>query len=213
METFLFFWGRGLIASADHSNGIERTVVGFAPIALFLLVLYFLWRRQFHSPSPQAEQQPTASWRGVILITIAFALIVLAIFFRGSSDASSSTDKEQVVAAIRSMYMAAMTDDLDKWHAVAAPDFYAFDNGKKFEGDALMDLIKKLHAAGRIYRWHVTEPDVHVAGTVAWITYLNRGSVQDASGTKNATWLESATLHRQEDGWRIQFFHSTRVPE
>jgi hypothetical protein len=49
-------------------------------------------------------------------------------------------------------------------------------------------------------------------GDVAWITYVNEGSVKDASATKNVTWLESAFLRKENQNWRIEFFHSTRVP-
>jgi hypothetical protein len=34
----------------------------------------------------------------------------------------------------------------------------------------------------------------------------------DGSGTKNVTWLESAFLRKENNSWRIEFFHSTRVP-
>ena len=66
--------------------------------------------------------------------------------------------------------------------------------GKRFDGDALMELIKTAHAAGKVYVWNVTEPEVHIEGDIAWITYVNRGSIQDASGTKSMNWLESAVL-------------------
>ena len=37
----------------------------------------------------------------------------------------------QVVETMRTMYAAAATDDLAKFHTVAAPDFYAFDGGTR----------------------------------------------------------------------------------
>jgi ketosteroid isomerase-like protein len=113
---------------------------------------------------------------------------------------------------MKSMYVAATNDDLAQFHTVAAPDFYAFDGGKRFSGDALMELIKTAHAAGKMYVWRVTEPEVHIEGDMAWITYTNHGSIRDASGTKPMRWLESAVLGKQNGGWRIRFFHSTRVP-
>ena len=124
----------------------------------------------------------------------------------------STTDEAKVIEAIRSMYVAATNDDLAKFHSVVSTDFYAFDLGKRFTGDELMELIRKAHAAGKIYVWQVTEPEVHIDGTTAWITYINRGSVQDATGTKNLSWLESAFLRKDKENWRIHFFHSTRVP-
>jgi ketosteroid isomerase-like protein len=125
---------------------------------------------------------------------------------------TSVLDQERVVDAMRTMYVAATNDDLALFHSVAAPGFYAYDLGKRFKGDELMALIRSRHEAGVVYVWRVTEPEVHIDGDTAWITYVNRGSITDASGAKEVTWLESAVLQKEKDGWRIQFFHSTRVP-
>lgn len=121
-------------------------------------------------------------------------------------------DEEQVVDAMRTMYVAVTNDDLALFHSVAAPGFYSYDAGKRFTGDELMALIKSRHEAGVVYVWRVTEPEVHVDGNTAWITYVNRGSVTDAAGAKDVTWLESAVLRKEGGTWRIQFFHSTRAP-
>ncbi|HTF71962.1 MAG TPA: hypothetical protein VK638_55775 [Edaphobacter sp.] len=75
-----------------------------------------------------------------------------------------------------------------------------------------MTLIKAQHAAGKRYEWNVTEPDVHISGKTAWIAYVNKGSINDASGTVNQNWLESAFLEKQAGLWKIVFMHSTRVP-
>ncbi len=126
--------------------------------------------------------------------------------------AEPTADEEAVVQAIRLMYVAATNDDTAQLRAVTAPDFYLFDLGKKMTGDELMALIKSTHAAGRTIVWNVTEPRVRIEGKVAWITYLNRGYAQDAAGRKDLSWLESAVLLKELGTWRIQFFHSTRVP-
>jgi ketosteroid isomerase-like protein len=124
----------------------------------------------------------------------------------------SAPDQIQVTETVRSMFAAAAADDLAKFRAVTTPDFYAFDAGGRFTGDALMDLIKTAHAAGKVYVWTVNEPEVHIYGDIAWIAYVNRGSIKDASGTKDVTWLESAVLQKEKGMWRIHFFHSTRAP-
>jgi quercetin dioxygenase-like cupin family protein len=121
-------------------------------------------------------------------------------------------DQEQVVDAMRTMYVAATTDDLTLFRSVAAPRFYAYDLGKRFTGDELMALIRSRHEAGVVYVWRVTDPEVHIDGNSAWITYVNRGSITDAAGAKDVTWLESAVLRKESGVWRILFFHSTRVP-
>jgi ketosteroid isomerase-like protein len=126
--------------------------------------------------------------------------------------ATTASEERKITDALVTMYAAATTDDLAKFHTVAAADFYAFDNGERFVGDELMQLIRALHASGAVYEWHVTEPQVHISGNTAWITYVNRGSVQNASGKKDMTWLESAFLRKESGSWRIVFFHSTRAP-
>jgi SnoaL-like domain len=129
-----------------------------------------------------------------------------------SACSSTPADRDQVVEVMRTMYAAATADDLAKFHTVAVPDFYAFDGGTRYDGDALMNMIKTFHDRGIVFVWSVTQPHVESDCHLAWITFVNRGSKRDASGTKNLSWLESAVLQKQSGAWRIRFFHSTRVP-
>lgn len=167
-----------------------------------------------------ARAHPQQHLHGVSVIRpIASGVLFCLVSLQGHAPSSLPTirpapgaDKVQIIEAIRTMYRALTRDDLVLFHTVAAADFYAFDVGKRFTGDALMELIKSLHAAGKLYAWSVTEPEVHLEGDTAWITYTNRGSVQSASGTQSLAWLESAVLRKEKAGWRIHFLHSTRVP-
>ena len=145
---------------------------------------------------------------------IGTALLLTSTIGAAASDQStaSTNDEVQVTEAVRSMFAALSAEDIPKLRAIIAPDFYAFEAGGRITGDALIDLMKKAHAAGKVYVWTVNEPEVHIAGTMAWVTYINRGSIKDVSETKNVSWLESAVLRKEKDNWRIQFFHSTRVP-
>lgn len=142
---------------------------------------------------------------------IVFALL-LALQVHAAPATSRGADEAAVIATMQAMFVAATNDDLPKFHAIAAGNFYAYDVGKRFDGDALMQLIKSAHAAGKVYVWRVTQPQVQVHGDMAWITYVNEGSVQDAAGKKDVTWLESAVLKKDKSKWRIEFLHSTRVP-
>jgi hypothetical protein len=127
--------------------------------------------------------------------------------------AAASDEEAQVVQALQTMYAAATTDDLAGFHSVAASDFYAYDGGKRFNGDAIMTMVKGLHAAGNVYVWKVTDPEVHITCGLAWVTYVNQGSLQNASGQTNLTWLESAILQKEKAQWRVRFMQSTRVPQ
>jgi hypothetical protein len=149
---------------------------------------------------------------------IALATLVLALMF--SANASSAraqqklitADQKQIVDTVSTVFAAALKDDVAKFDSVIASDFYMFDGGARFNGDAIMALIKAQHAAGKRYEWNVTEPDVHIRGNTAWVAYVNKGSITDVSGTVNQQWLESAFLQKQAGIWKIVFMHSTRVP-
>jgi hypothetical protein len=119
----------------------------------------------------------------------------------------------KVVDAMKAMYAAATVDDLAGFQAVTTPDFYAFDGGVEFKGHSLMDLVKVTHARGKRYVWAVTEPKVRVTCDSAWVTYRNVGSIDDETGHHPLQWWESANLKREAGVWRIQFLHSTRIPD
>lgn len=153
------------------------------------------------------------TWMGKLM-----ALVCTALLGSGYANADEAAcapmpaSQQQVADVLRQMYAAAQKDDLALFQTLATPDFYAFDGGGRFTGEALMGMVKKLHAQGAKFEWTVPDPDVHVICNVAWVTYTNKGSVETAGKKVQAEWLESAFLQYSEDRWRIQFFHSSPVP-
>jgi hypothetical protein len=154
--------------------------------------------------------------RHLLPINLACALVTSALLVQQAiakpACAPAGTAEDQVVRAIRTMFEAARTDDMTKFNSVAEPEFYAYDGGKLFQGSALMDYIQQAHAAGKVFEWNLTEAKVHVSCDVAWVTYINKGAVQDSSGRQDLTWLESAILDYRGGHWLIHFLHSTRAP-
>lgn len=151
-------------------------------------------------------------------LCITLTTVVFTVFFStnartvGGEQRLLTLEQTQIVNTVSTIFTAARTDDVAKFDAVVAPDFYIFDGGARFDGDAIMALLKAQHAAGKRYQWNVTEPDVHISANTAWIAYVNQGSISDASGTMSQKWLESAFLEKREGVWKIVFMHSTRVP-
>jgi ketosteroid isomerase-like protein len=129
-----------------------------------------------------------------------------------SAQQKLTVEQMQIVDTVSTLFAAARADDLAKFDSVITSDFYIFDGGTRFNGNSIMAFIKAQHLAGKRYEWNVTEPDVHISGKTAWIAYINKGSITDASGTTNQRWLESAFLQEQAGTWKIVFLHSTRVP-
>ena len=138
--------------------------------------------------------------------------LLLTIMTLLAGNINAETQEQEVINAVSTIFAAALTDDTAKFDSVIAPDFYIFDGGARFNGDTIIAFIKAQHAAGKHYEWNVTEPDVHINGDTAWVAYVNKGSITDASGTTKQNWLESAFLEKQAGNWKIVFMHSTRVP-
>lgn len=116
---------------------------------------------------------------------------------------------QDAVQTIVRFFDAARTDDLEGFHRTTAPGFYAYDTGKRYDGDALFEMIKAAHARGLEAQWSVTEPKATLVCDSALVTYVNRGALGDASGMKPTVWLESAWLRYRNGAWRLAFLHST----
>ena len=144
------------------------------------------------------------------LVTRVLLGVATASAIAGSSAAAPpGSESVRVVSAITAMYAALQTDNLSEYRKIVSPDFYAFDQGRRFDGDALAKKIQSLHASGYAFKWTVTQPDVHVLGDVAWVTYVNGGSIRNQSGESRMTWQDSTVLERRDGQWRVRFLHSS----
>jgi hypothetical protein len=149
--------------------------------------------------------------RKTLAITVIAPMIVFSSGAFGKAPQPSSGEQQAIVDVVSTLFAAAHDDDLAKFNSVIAPGFYMVDNGARFDGDAIMTLMRNLHSAGKRFEWHVTEPDVHIEGGMAWIAYVNRGSITTGSVTSDQQWLESAILRKQSARWKIVFISSARA--
>lgn len=153
-----------------------------------------------------------ASQRFVLLVLLGLEVCVAEAGTAKRPCAPIANAQSEVVGIIKQMFVAARADDLTALVAITTPDFYAYDGGKRFTAQSLMDFITKLHAAGKHYEWNVTNPETHITCNVAWVTYVNQGFIEDSGGHQDMMWLESVVLEYGDGRWRMRFLHSTRVP-
>jgi hypothetical protein len=126
--------------------------------------------------------------------------------------ACAPSDEGAVVKTVEAMYEALKTDHIAGFQAVTTKDFYAFEGGLRMSGDQLVYAIREAHKSGKTFLWTVTKPEVHVDCRLATITYVNEGMISLDQESKPVWWLESAALVYDGNLWRLQSFHSTRVP-
>ncbi len=120
-------------------------------------------------------------------------------------------DAQAVEATVRGLFTDMAADRAPEAAQRLAAGFYAFDGGKRFEGDALVQLVEKLRQSGVVIRWNLGPVDVHVSGDLAWAAWDNHGSVGKPPAEAPVSWQESAVLKRENGAWRIVFLHSNRV--
>jgi ketosteroid isomerase-like protein len=149
-------------------------------------------------------------------LTFRFIGIALLSLFPMWATAQAKTvadDRSEVVETVGALFNALEASNDAQFTSLLTPGFYIFDGGNRFSGQGVLAFLKAQRAAGKSFKWNVSEPDVHVIGDTAWVAYVNKGSITDSSGTKDQQWLESAFLQKEGASWKIAFMHSTRVPK
>lgn len=125
----------------------------------------------------------------------------------------TNTDKQAIVRTVEDLYAAVGRDDRAALGEILHADFHAFENGVRMSGHELLDLMTKALAAGKRYRWSVTEAQVRVAGDLGVIIYVNQGWVAESPDSEPVavTWLETVILCRDRSRWKVAFLHSNRT--
>ena len=155
---------------------------------------------------------------GLAAYSINRSLIVLGLgaFLSGHAQAATqcapTTGAQQaVILTIQKMMDALRNQNDAAYRELLAPEFSAYDGGEQLNQQSFWDLVARARASGKKFEWSVTEPEVHVDCNMAWIRYINDGSVEDASGKKPVKWLESGVFEYRRGRWTIAFVHSTRA--
>jgi len=145
-------------------------------------------------------------------ISALLVMFVLASTLRLKAQKPTANEERSITDVVRTLLVALRNEDQTELNSVVTPDFYIFDNGSRFDKDSVMAFMKHLHASGKQIEWNITEPDVHVVGDVAWIAYLNKGTITTGQIKSDQSWLESGFLERKSGKWQLEFMQSTRIP-
>lgn len=108
-------------------------------------------------------------------------------------------------------FEALRTEDKLGFKRLTTPSFYSFDNGKRFPGTQLVDVVQNAHAHGVELNWSIGSLDTKVRCDVAWSAWENIGSAGIPPNVQPVHWLESAVLVHEDEHWKIAFFNSQRA--
>jgi hypothetical protein len=121
-------------------------------------------------------------------------------------------DRSAVDSTIAAFFDALKRDDAKALGKVTTGSFRAFDAGKRFTAAELGEVVRQAHRQGVQLNWNVGRIDTRVGCGTAWSSWENAGSVGVPPKLAPVRWLESAVLVKEGGAWKIDFFHSSRVP-
>lgn len=76
----------------------------------------------------------------------------------------TDADRKSIVRTVQDRHAAVGRDDRAALAELLCADFHAFESGQRMGGAELLDLMTKMLAAGKRYRWSVTEKQVRLDG-------------------------------------------------
>jgi hypothetical protein len=139
--------------------------------------------------------------------------MILATAVSGSPIPAQPPERDAVIKTVSDALYQGETGDFDGFAMHLAPSFYMYDRGKRYDAAQLIDGLQQLRRGNTHLHWSVTMPDVHIHGDTAWIAYINDGSMTTTEKSTRRKWLESAFLVKTSGEWKVEFWHSTPVPE
>jgi ketosteroid isomerase-like protein len=136
--------------------------------------------------------------------------VILAAFLQ-SALAFASNEELAVQGAIRENYATYSGYDEPRYRATTTDDFLLLEQGELIDrkGD-IANMPKPGTGFKRTDQFEFNT--IKIIGDVAYAVYVLKSDItDDARGTRNREWLESAILRREGSRWKMALLHSTRV--
>lgn len=188
-------------------NGIEGQRVMIVPSKD--LVVVRLGDGAGDPPSPD----PDRTRHAVESLDAAGAILMDAV------DGEFSSDEQQIVSTLHSFFKALGKGDQESFGKVVTAEFRIFEDGEVWDGTKTLQAVNGTEEW--IRRWTLSQLEVGVSSDRAVVTYRNtlraeRNPSTEVSGSEPVRvreWLESANLVKSGDAWKIEFLHSTSIPQ
>jgi ketosteroid isomerase-like protein len=111
---------------------------------------------------------------------------------------------------VKELFAAMSKHDGKAMQETSTEDFQLLEHGEDWTMQKLVDAVQP---KGEPYerKNFFSQIRAREKGNVAWVSYWNKAEISRASGLRTVVWLESAVIIREDDRWKIQLLHSTRL--
>lgn len=120
------------------------------------------------------------------------------------------TEDHPAFQPVKELFAAMSKHDGKTMRETATEDFQLLEHGEDWTMQRLVDAVQP---KGKPYerKNFFSQIRARQIGNVAWISYWNKAEILREGKVRTVIWLESAVMVREDDSWKIQLLHSTRV--
>lgn len=111
---------------------------------------------------------------------------------------------------VKELFAAMSKHDGKAMRETSTEDFQLLEHGEDWTMQKLVDAVQP---NGKPYerKNFFSQIRARQNGDVAWVSYWNKAEIRRESGLRTVVWLESAVMVRENNRWKIQLLHSTRL--
>jgi len=128
--------------------------------------------------------------------------------FVSLSVSTSAFAQENPFKVVQDLFSAISEVDHTKMKNTVTSDFQLLEVGEDWD---IGDLIEVVNSSEFLRRNYFNVLKMKTSEDMAWVSYWNKATFTKGELLETVVWLESAVLVKDDNDWKIQMLHSTRI--
>ena len=119
-------------------------------------------------------------------------------------------DDHPAFQPVKELFAAMSKHDGRAMQQTSTKDFQLLEHGEDW---TMQKLINAVQPKGKPYERKNFFKQIRARqkGDVAWVSYWNKAEIHRDSDVRTLVWLESAVVVKEDNRWKVQLMHSTRL--
>ena len=111
---------------------------------------------------------------------------------------------------VKELFAAMSKHDGKAMQETSTEDFQLLEHGEDWTMQKLVDAVQP-NGKPYVRKNFFSQIRARQEGNVAWVSYWNKAQISREGALRTVVWLESAVVVKENDRWKIQMMHSTRL--
>ena len=127
------------------------------------------------------------------------------------SNVNAQNEKSKIEASVIGLFNGLSLLNADTMKYYTTQDFHLLENGKVWTIDTLINKVTLRKNANfkRVNKLEFIRTEQK--GNTSWVSYNNTADFTIGEKQRTVKWLESAVLVKENERWKIQMLHSTKL--